>query len=124
MFSTNTFCTQLKLNDSYFTGNSHPKLKSIHHDASRGLGSSFSKYRKGCNFLTYHVLWWTVLNGCCPDTYFYQVLNFEYHPSEPSLDPGNFKRELWRLPGNGRRACFISLTPQVLYVRLYGVKMW
>lgn len=69
MFSTNTYCTQLKLNDSYFTGNSQPKLKSIHQDASRGLSSSFSKYRKGCNFLTYLVLWWTVLTGCCPGTY-------------------------------------------------------
>lgn len=52
MFSTDTFSTQLKLNDSHFTGNSQAEIK---FDPSRhitGTRLSFSHYRKGCNFLT------------------------------------------------------------------------
>lgn len=52
MFSTDTFSTQLKLNDSHFTGNSRVEIK---FDPSRhitGTRLSFSQYRKGCNFLT------------------------------------------------------------------------
>jgi hypothetical protein len=52
MFSTDTFSTQLKLNDSHFTENSQAEIK---FDPSRhitGPRLSFSHYRKGCNFLT------------------------------------------------------------------------